>query len=262
MKQRQRVISWTLRISCTLCLIGHGAWGVITKADWLPFFSLFSIDRTVAYRLMPLIGLTDITTGLIILFKPMRGILVGMFGWAVWTALLRPLAGMGWWEFLERAGNYGAPFAYLCLSGFPARGRPWFTRIEEPSLTQEAIRSLTGYLRIFTALLMIGHGGFGAFQHKELLINHFRALGLTFATIDPRLFITCFGYVEIALGLSVLLKPMRPMLLGIVIWKVLTELLYPLSGHLVWEFIERGGSYGVPLSLYVLCGSSKKEIKP
>ncbi len=112
-------------------------------------------------------------------------------------------------------------------------------------------------------MLLIGHGGFGAFQQKELLINHFRALGFTFTTIDPKLFITCFGYSEIALGFSVLCKPVRPILLGIVIWKVLTELLYPLSGHLVWEFIERWGSYGVPLSLYFLCGASKqfKEIK-
>ncbi len=116
MKRLQIVLSWTLRITCSLCLIGHGAWGIITKADYLPFFSLFSIDRTSAYRLMPLIGLTDITMALIILLRPMRFVLVWMFVWAVWTALLRPLAGMGWWEFLERAGNYGAPFAYLCLS--------------------------------------------------------------------------------------------------------------------------------------------------
>ena len=28
-----------LRVTGGLCFIGHGAWGVITKAAWLPYFS-------------------------------------------------------------------------------------------------------------------------------------------------------------------------------------------------------------------------------
>jgi len=32
-------------------------------------------------------------------------------------------------------------------------------------------------------------------------------------------------------------------------WKLGTEALRPLAGEALWEFIERGGSYGAPLAL-------------
>jgi hypothetical protein len=32
-------------------------------------------------------------------------------------------------------------------------------------------------------------------------------------------------------------------------WKLGTEALRPLAGEPIWEFIERGGSYGAPLAL-------------
>ena len=34
-----RQLHWVLRISVALCFIGHGTWGIITKAGWLPFFA-------------------------------------------------------------------------------------------------------------------------------------------------------------------------------------------------------------------------------
>ncbi|MEJ7591925.1 MAG: hypothetical protein WKF77_10275 [Planctomycetaceae bacterium] len=36
------------------------------------------------------------------------------------------------------------------------------------------------------------------------------------------------------------------------VWKVATELLYPLSGAPAWEFIERGGRYIAPLALCIV----------
>jgi hypothetical protein len=33
------------------------------------------------------------------------------------------------------------------------------------------------------------------------------------------------------------------------VWKLGTEALRPLAGEPIWEFIERGGSYGAPLAL-------------
>jgi hypothetical protein len=32
-------------------------------------------------------------------------------------------------------------------------------------------------------------------------------------------------------------------------WKLGSELLFPLTGDYVWEFVERAGSYGAPLGL-------------
>ena len=41
-------------------------------------------------------------------------------------------------------------------------------------------------------------------------------------------------------------------LLTVFVWKLATELLYPLSGDYIFEFIERAGSYGAPLALLAL----------
>src|SRR6185436_17420697 len=81
-----------LQAAAALCFVGHGAFGVITKAAWVPYFGVVGIGRETAYTMMPLIGLVDIALGLLVLLRPTRAGLAYMGGWAVWTALLRPLA--------------------------------------------------------------------------------------------------------------------------------------------------------------------------
>ena len=89
----QKQLHWVLRISVALCFIGHGTWGIITKAGWLPFFASQGIPLDLAWNLQPLIGAFDILMAFLILWKPRRIILFWMFLWALWTAALRPLAG-------------------------------------------------------------------------------------------------------------------------------------------------------------------------
>ena len=52
----------------------------------------------------------DITLGILALIAPTRAGLLYMGCWGFFTALLRPLAGEGGWEFLERSYNFGVPF--------------------------------------------------------------------------------------------------------------------------------------------------------
>ena len=137
----QTQLHWTLRITAALCFIGHGTWGIITKSGWLPFFASQGIEPEIAWKLQPLIGLFDILMAVILLRKPNRTVLIWMFLWALWTAILRPLAGnlekiqvdgewvvqlatesmrvakMQTWEFWERAGNWGPPFILLVMAG-------------------------------------------------------------------------------------------------------------------------------------------------
>ena len=47
---------WSLRIGSGLCFIGHGAFGIITKREWLPYFAVVGIPADWAFSLMPLIG--------------------------------------------------------------------------------------------------------------------------------------------------------------------------------------------------------------
>ncbi len=232
-------LHWILRFSSALCFIGHGAWGIIKKAGWLPFYDIFGIPPDIAYATMPIVGALDITLGVAILIVPLRAVLFYMVFWALFTAMLRPMAGMGWWEFLERAGNYGAPLALLYLGGSGYR----------PG-------TMVFYLRVFTALLLIGHGGYGAFHQKAMLVSHLAAVHVPPAQmIDGLTFIRYFGLFEILLGVLVFFKPHPRLCLFVVFWKLATEFLYVIHGPVAWEifeFIERWGSYGVPLALYFL----------
>lgn len=255
----QKRLHWILRISASACYIGHGAWGLITKSGWVPYFSVAGIPESTAYKLMPLVGLHDIALGILILFIPMRAAYLWMGIWAVWTALCRPLACVpteaGFWEVLERGGNYGVPFTILAIAGLGSTWKEWFIRIKEPVLTRARAIPVDWFLRVFIALLVIGHGGFLAFKHKPMLIAHYHSIGLPLGDMDPVLFVTLIGWFEILLGLSVLVKPIRSVVLFIFFWKLGTELLYITHNPVSWdffEFIERAGSYGAPLALYYL----------
>lgn len=115
------VLFWLLRLATGFEYIGHGAFGIITKAAWVPYFGVVGIPERWAWRLMPLIGSVDITLGLLVLIKPVRLALIYMSVWGLWTALLRPLSGESGWEVVERAPNYLIPLALLYLRGFPRR---------------------------------------------------------------------------------------------------------------------------------------------
>ncbi len=246
-------LHWILRLAVAACFIGHGAFGVITKAAWLPYFAIFGIPEPWAWRLMPFVGTVDITVGVLTLFQPIRAVVLYMTFWGLQTACLRPLAGQGMWELFERAGNYGVPLAFLCLLG---RGRSlsdWFSTRPQPALTQERATAMAWILRATTALLLIGHGGFAFAMHKDWS-GYAAAIGISPTTLAAHPFRPLAGWFECVLGLLVLAWPARGVLLFVFVWKLTTEALRPLAGEPIWEFIERGGSYGAPLALAWLQG--------
>ena len=56
--------------------------------------------------------------------------------------------------------------------------------------------------------------------------------------------------VELAAAFAVLIKPFRPVLFALFIWKAGSELFYP--HYALFEWIERGGSYGAVLALWLV----------
>ncbi|MCH7869788.1 MAG: hypothetical protein IH881_18995 [Myxococcales bacterium] len=245
-------------MTAAFCFIGHGVWGTITKASWLPFFEAMNISESSAWQLMPLVGCFDITLGLLLLWKPRRAILLWMFGWAVFTSLLRPLAGFSLWEVWERAGNFGPPLILLVLGGaMSATRRDWFGRMDLPDLTSERVNQLEFLLRLALALLLLGHGAFGAFMQKAILLEHWASIGIA-ATPN---FLISVGWFEIALAASVLLLRTPGVLWFVLAWKLMTEFLYPISGGPldVFEFVERAGAYGIPIALLAI---SRWRAKP
>ncbi len=241
-------VHWILRVSAAFCFIGHGAFGVITKVEWLRYFFLGKIPPTSAYDLMPIIGIIDILMGITMLAYPCAGVLIWMSFWALFTALLRPLAGQGGWEAMERAGNYGVPVALLVWSGWSENALRLFQKIKiapVPAHTAELVKTI---LTVTTALLLVGHGGCMAVLKKDLFVYQLMEIGIQ-ASKSQLMWV---GLAEIVMGVAVFLWRSPKLLLFIVAWKVVTELGFPLSGAPVWEFIERFGSYGAPLALYFL----------
>lgn len=246
-------VAGAFRVGVAMCFIGHGAFGILTKEAWVPYFAFAGISRDWAFILMPVVGTVDILAGVLTLVSPRRALLLYMVVWGLWTAALRPLTGEGVWELLERAGNYGVPLAFLVFVGWGTSLRSWADRIELPRITPERAARVMIVLRWTTALLLVGHGGFGAFQHKALLAGHYAAVGL------PGSLVPMIGWFEILLGIAVLIRPAPQLLLFILGWKVATELLYQISGAPVWEFVERGGSYAAPLALYLLLATNAPD---
>jgi uncharacterized membrane protein YphA (DoxX/SURF4 family) len=251
------VVYWILRIAVVGEFVGHGAAGISGNPAWLPYFNVVSIGSDSAYRLMPLIGALDITLGILTLFVPLRAVLLYYTIWGFWTALLRPLAGEGIWELVERAYNYGIPLSLLILVGTGTSLRTWFAEKALPRWDVRTARLLTLILRWATGLMLIGHGGIGALSHKTGWTAHFGVLGIAPATVRSLSLIAVVGWCEIALGIAVLIKPYRGLLLFVFVWKVVTELLRPLAGEPIWQFVERAGAYAAPLALVVILSWSR-----
>ncbi|MBA3531190.1 MAG: hypothetical protein H0T73_04630 [Ardenticatenales bacterium] len=246
------IIHWILRIGVAGCFIGHGVFGLITKMSWVPYFEVVGISEGLAYALMPLVGMMDISIGILALLWPTRALLLWTTFWGLWTALLRPLSGERWWELLERAGNFGVPLAMLYLSGTAPTLKAWLFQRVLPALPAARTAQAAWILRFTTAMLLIGHGAFGAIMHKAAWLMYLGTLSISGSTVGELSLISIIGWFEIVLGLLVLLRPHPGVLLFVVAWKVFTELLRPLAGEPIWEFIERAGSYTAPLALFYL----------
>ncbi|MEP7278854.1 MAG: hypothetical protein ABI813_09450 [Bacteroidota bacterium] len=237
----------TLRIAVVMCFIGHGTFGIITKSIWCNYFGVFGIGDDLAYLLMPVLGGFDIILGILMLAWPVRAIPAWLLVWGFVTALLRPLSGESFAEFIERAGNFGAPLAMLVLAGFPKNTRGWFTLIRSNSFQsgEENSTRLISYLKIILVLVLVGHGWLNLVEKKSLLQQY---AGLGFS--NPARIAQVAGITEIIFAVSVLVRPLRPLVFVVLIWKIGTEMFYP--HYTVFEWIERGGSYGAILALWLL----------
>lgn len=237
---------WFLRVGAALCFIGHGAFGFITKAAWVPYFDVVGIPESWAWRLMPIVGTVDVLAGMAVLYAPRALPLMYMTVWAVWTALLRPLAGEPVWEALERAGNYGVPLALLVLTGLPRSGRDLLVRRDDTTHDAQTLARVCSILRWATCALLLGHGTLGAMTGKAALTAHYASIGLPASTT------ALVGWFEIGLAVTIAVRPAPAVLLLVAAWKLSSELLWIVSGAPIWEFVERAGGYVAPLALAAL----------
>lgn len=105
-------MEWALRLGVAGEFTGHGFLALGGKADWIKWIvQLIPVSNSTAHTLLLLIGLTDLAVALIVLVKPINWVLLWATFWGFWTALVRPIVGVGWLDFIERFANWGAPLA-------------------------------------------------------------------------------------------------------------------------------------------------------
>ena len=262
--------------------------GAYHQIRLVAFFASQGIEPELAWKLQPLIGAFDILMAVLLLKGTNRAILIWMFLWALWTAILRPLAGnleklqvdgewvvqlatdsmrvakMQTWEFWERAGNWGPPFMLLVMGGaFAITRKDLFSNYQQAEIKESTIDTIFFLCKTCLALLLIGHAGFGFAVEKQMLINHWQSIGVN-ADIN---FITQVGYGELVLGILIFIAPIKPLIVIALFWKLFTEFLYVPADTVagmgivnIFEWIERWGDYGIPVAmLYILSYRKSKN---
>ena len=128
--ENKKIVEWLLRIGVAGEFFGHGLLAIGEKPDWIHWISqLTGLSLGAAGTTLFLVGVWDIIVALIVLLMPIPIILLWASFWGFWTALVRPLVGLGWLDFIERSANFAAPLALLYLLGFPRSLKQLFTRL-------------------------------------------------------------------------------------------------------------------------------------
>ena len=107
-----RKIEWLLRVGVAGEFAGHGLLAIGGKADWIKWIGqMIRVDVPTATTLLLWVGIFDVVVAIIALVRPVRPVLLWAAVWGFWTALVRPLVGIGWLDFVERSANWAAPLA-------------------------------------------------------------------------------------------------------------------------------------------------------
>ncbi|HLC51624.1 MAG TPA: hypothetical protein VJI98_00085 [Candidatus Nanoarchaeia archaeon] len=125
-KKKNSIPELILRVGIFGSFFGHGIFALQVKTSWLPYFSAVGLTEAIGARLLPLIGIIDIIVACLVLIRPFPLVLAWATIWGFWTALLRPIAGESFWDFIERWANWAAPLALLFLQGLPKTLKGWF----------------------------------------------------------------------------------------------------------------------------------------
>ena len=184
--------------------------------------------------------------GMAVLFAP-RGLpLVYMTVWALWTALLRPLAGESFFETLERAGNYGVPFALILLTAMPRSVNGLGTpsgAVRRRTIDRSRWRVEDSSGRRCCCWSGTGRSGIANKPGVDRALRRDRASAGNDGDgrmVRGRTRGCCrFG-------------PIAGLVVFVAAWKLATEFLFVVAGSPIWEFVERGGSYAAPLALAIL----------
>ncbi len=118
---RENHIKIILRIGVFGVFFGHGMVAINGNYAWLELLTTVGFSKDYATFLLPIIGYLDVIIAFLVLFLPLKIILIWAVIWAFSTGLIRPFSGYPIWSFVERFGNWTVPLVLLLVQGFPKK---------------------------------------------------------------------------------------------------------------------------------------------
>jgi hypothetical protein len=121
--------------------------------------------------------------------------------------------------------------------------------MNNPRELHTALAYVEYILRIGAFATFLGHGIF-AFSVKLQWITYLMTVGFSRETsiqIMPYI-----GILDFIIAFFLLIKPFKAVIIWAFIWTLLTALMRPISGESIWEFVERGANWSVPLALFFI----------
>lgn len=279
-----KALDLIFRISIFMTMAGHGFHGVFKggKQGWLQFFAGpdamigFNLFEPHAWTIMPIIGIVDILIGLYVLVRPSRYALLHAGLWAFVTAFFRPLAdatGLAGGHLLsgllERTYNFGPALILLGLSLYSTHILDAFNsihgffveRVRFPRVTEREAIALRDVLAGLMAIALVGHAIYCLVDGSGTVGRHLVAFGH-----DKVLGLQVLGVLQLAAAALILVgRRCSVVVAGVLAVALGVEFLYVgdiVAGHghyltAIFEIIERGGKYMIPVAILVLNRATK-----
>src|SRR3990167_131088 len=98
-------------------------------------------------------------------------------------------------------------------------------------------------LRIGVFGTFLGHGIF-ALMIKQSWIPYFTSVGISETAAVALL--PVIGIMDLIVAFSVLIRPLKIILIWATLWGFTTALIRPISGEPIWDFLERSANWAAP----------------
>jgi len=117
------------------------------------------------------------------------------------------------------------------------------------TFSDKSFQIIKWVLKIGVFGIFLGHGIY-AIQVNQAWVPFLEKVG--FSNALALQIMPYIGYLDIIVAVSVLIKPLRIILIWAVFWAFLTAIMRPIAGGSILDFIERAGNWATPLALLLL----------
>jgi len=117
------------------------------------------------------------------------------------------------------------------------------------TLSDKSFQIINWVLKIGVFGIFLGHGIY-AIQVNQAWVPFLEKVG--FSNDLALQIMPYIGYLDIIVAVSVLIKPLRIILIWAIFWAFLTALMRPIAGGSILDFVERAGNWATPLALLLL----------